>query len=201
MLNKLLLATTSEGKVREIKRLFEGSGIEILIADQSLQVEEKGLSFLENAYLKAKAYYEVYGIPTFADDSGLVIPALDGYPGIYSSRFYSLSWGGQEPVETTRDMANIKKVLRLMEGVEDRSAYFFACVLVYAGDWGLWAEGRCDGSITYEPRGEGGFGYDPIFQPEGYTKTMAELRPEEKDKISHRGKALRRLLELLKMLK
>ncbi|MCX7989361.1 MAG: RdgB/HAM1 family non-canonical purine NTP pyrophosphatase [Aquificaceae bacterium] len=201
MLSRLLLATTNRGKIRELVRLFEGSGVELLLPERELDVEEKGGSFFENAYLKAKAYYEAFQMPTLGEDSGLVVPALEGYPGIYSSRFYSLEWGGVEPLEGSRDRANIRKLLRLMEGLQDRKAYFLTCAVVCLGDTGLWAEGRCYGEVLREPRGEGGFGYDPIFQPEGYTKSMAELRPEEKDLLSHRGKAIRRLLELLKMLK
>lgn len=198
MLKKMLVATTNQGKRREILSILADSGLELVFPDRDLQVEEKGCSFLENAYIKAKAYYEVYRIPTLAEDSGLIIPALGGYPGIYSSRFYSLEWGGKEPAEEGKDIANIRKVLRLMEGIQDRKAYYTAFVVVYAEDGGLWAEGKCYGNILTEPRGSGGFGYDPIFQPEGYSKSMAELTPEEKNLISHRGKALRRLLQMLK---
>lgn len=198
MLKKILVATTNEGKRREISSILAGSGLELVFPEKDLQVEEKGCSFLENAYIKAKAYYEAYKIPALAEDSGLVIPALGGYPGIYSSRFYSLEWGGKESAEEGKDRANIKKVLRLMEGVQDRSAYYVAFVVVYEEEGGLWAEGRCQGTILTEPRGSGGFGYDPIFQPEGYNKSMAELSMEEKNLISHRSRALRRLLQMLK---
>lgn len=198
MLKRLLIATTNKGKLREMLRLFEGTGIELVFPEKSLDVEEKGCSFLENAYLKSKAYYEVYKVPTLAEDSGLVIPALEGYPGIYSSRFYWLEWGGKEPIKEDKDKANIDKVLRLMKGIEDRRAYYFACVVVCMGDRGLWAEGRCDGTILHKPRGSGGFGYDPIFQPEGFSKSMAELSIEEKNLISHRSKAIKSLLEMLK---
>ncbi|MEN3028927.1 MAG: RdgB/HAM1 family non-canonical purine NTP pyrophosphatase [Aquificaceae bacterium] len=201
MLSRLLLATTNRGKIRELVRLFEGSGIELLTPERELDVEEGGGSFFENAYLKAKAYYEAFHIPTLGEDSGLVVPALEGYPGIYSSRFYSLEWGGVEPLESSKDGANIRKLLRLMEGLQDRRAYFFACAVVCVGDGGFWAEGKCYGQVLKEPRGEGGFGYDPVFQPEGYTRSMAELKPEEKDLISHRGKAIRGLLGLLGVLK
>ncbi|MEJ5338531.1 MAG: RdgB/HAM1 family non-canonical purine NTP pyrophosphatase [Aquificaceae bacterium] len=198
MLRRLLIATTNQGKVREIKSLFEGSDIELLMPDTSLEVEERGCSFLENAYIKARAYYEVYRIPALAEDSGLVIPALEGYPGVYSSRFYQIDWGGKEPVKESKDRANIEKVLRLMKHMEDRRAYYTAFVVVYAEGGGLWAEGRCYGTILTEPRGAGGFGYDPIFQPEGFLKSMAELSMGEKNLISHRGKAARKLIQMLK---
>ncbi len=201
MLEKLLLATTNKGKIREIESIFRGSGIELILPEKSIEVEEDGKTFLENAYKKAKAYYEVYKIPTLAEDSGLVVPILDGYPGIYSSRFYSIEWGGIEEVEDTKDRANIKKLLRLMAGKEDRRAYFITFAVVYMGDVGIWAQGVCKGYILYEARGEGGFGYDPIFQPEGYERSMAELKEEEKNAISHRGRAMRNLIELLKRLK
>ena len=201
MLEKLLLATTNKGKIREIESILRGSGIELILPEKSIEVEEDGKTFLENAHKKAKAYYEVYKIPTLAEDSGLVVPILDGYPGIYSSRFYSIEWGGIEEVEDTKDRANIKKLLRLMAGKEDRRAYFITFAVVYMGDVGTWAQGVCKGYILYEARGEGGFGYDPIFQPEGYERSMAELKEEEKNAISHRGRAMRNLIELLKRLK
>ncbi|MFN7064829.1 MAG: RdgB/HAM1 family non-canonical purine NTP pyrophosphatase [Aquificaceae bacterium] len=201
MPKRLLLATTNKGKLREIQSLFEGSGIELILPDREIEVEEDGKSFLENAYKKAKAYHNAYKVPALAEDSGLVIIALEGYPGIYSSRFYSLEWGGVQRVEDTKDRANIKKVLRLMEGVEDRRAYFITFAVVCMGEGGLWAEGRCEGRILYEPRGEGGFGYDPIFQPEGYNQSMAQLTAQEKNLVSHRGRAIRRLIELLNLLK
>ncbi|ADC88988.1 non-canonical purine NTP pyrophosphatase, rdgB/HAM1 family [Thermocrinis albus DSM 14484] len=198
MLDRVLLATANPKKAQEIIRLLSSSGIEVILPDRSLQVEEGGCSFLENAYLKARAYWERYGIPTLADDSGLVVPSLEGYPGVFSSRFYQIEWGGREEVTETEDEANIRKLLRLMEGKEDRRAYFVAYVVLYAGDWGVWTEGRCWGSITTERRGNRGFGYDPVFVPEGDHRTMAELSPEEKDSVSHRGKALRKLLHILK---
>jgi XTP/dITP diphosphohydrolase len=197
MFKRLLIATSNEGKLKEIRKLLEPLGMEVIMPEKALEVEEGGQSFLENAYIKARAYYERYGVPVLAEDSGLVIPALEGYPGVYSSRFYSLEWGGMEEVKEGKDQANIRKVLRLMKGIKERSAYFVAFALLYTGDGGLWGEGRCEGYILEEPRGYGGFGYDPIFQPAGYEKSMAELSLEEKNLISHRGKALRRLLELI----
>lgn len=198
MPRRLLLATTNKGKIREIKEIFKASDIELVEPEKEIEVKEDGSSFLENAYKKAKAYYEVYKIPTLAEDSGLVIKALDGYPGLFSSRFYSLEWGGVEKVEGSKDEANIRKVLRLMEGVEDRRASFVAFAVVCFGEYGLWAEGRCEGVILHKPVGEGGFGYDPIFQPLGYEKSMAQLSSQEKNLISHRGKAMRRIMELLR---
>ncbi len=198
MLEKILVATTNLGKRREISSLFAGSNMEIVFPEKDLKVEEEGCSFLENAYIKARAYYKAYGLPTLAEDSGLVVPALDGYPGIYSSRFYELEWGGRQEVRESKDKANIEKLLRLMKYIKERRAYYVAFVLVFMDDVGYWAEGRCYGVILYEPKGEGGFGYDPVFQPEGFQKSMAELSQKEKNLISHRGKAIKRLMEILK---
>ena len=194
---RVLAATTNEGKLKEIKRIMEPLGFEVVEPKRKLKVEESGTSFLENAYLKACAYYKEFGLTTIADDSGLVVNSLQGYPGIFSSRFYSLDFGGKELPEPSATEANIRKLLRLLKGIEDRGAKFVACVVLYTGDKGLFAEGECKGEILEEKRGEGGFGYDPIFKPEGFEGSMAQLSPEEKDRISHRGKALRKLSELL----
>ncbi|RUM32351.1 MAG: non-canonical purine NTP pyrophosphatase, RdgB/HAM1 family [Aquifex sp.] len=195
---KLLVATTNEGKYREIKEVLGKYGIEVIKPEEKLKVEETGCTFLENAYLKAKAYYEKYKVPALADDSGLIVEAISPYPGIYSSRFYEIDFGGKEEVKTNKDEANIKKLLRILENTENRKAKFVAFIVVYGGSWGIFTEGEVRGEITRYPRGEGGFGYDPIFVPEGYNKTMAELPSEEKNKISHRGKALRKLVKILK---
>ncbi len=195
---KLLVATTNEGKLKEIKRILEPLGIEVVPPPEKLEVEETGCTFLENAYLKAKAYFEKFRIPTLADDSGLVVEAIAPYPGIYSSRFYEIEFGGKEEPKGNKDEANIRKLLRLLENTENRNAKFVAFIVLYTEGKGVFTEGEVRGEITREPRGDRGFGYDPVFKPEGYEKTMAELPPEEKDKISHRGKALRKLVELLK---
>jgi XTP/dITP diphosphohydrolase len=199
---KILLATQNLGKFREIKRMLEPLSVEVILPQEKLNVEEKGNSFMENAYIKAMAYFEKYRIPTLADDSGLVVPSLGGYPGVFSSRFYSIDWGGREEVQTSEDEANIRKLLRLMKNVSDRRAYFKAVLcLVLEEGLNIFSEGTCEGEIAHSPRGSGGFGYDPIFKPKFYEKTMAELSPQEKDLISHRGKALRKLKEFLEVWK
>jgi len=199
---ELLLATQNKGKIEEISRMLRPLGVDVIPPKEEVPVEEEGRSFMENAYLKALAYFKRYGIPTLADDSGLVVPSLEGYPGIYSSRFYSLEWGGKEEVETSKDQANIRKLLRLLEGTPDRRAYFKAVVcLMIDEELYIFAEGICHGEIVKSPRGSGGFGYDPVFKPIGYEKTMAELSPEEKDSLSHRGKAIRKLFQLLEKCK
>jgi len=182
--------------------MLEPLGVEVILPEEKLNVEEKGNSFMENAYIKAMAYFEKYRIPTLADDSGLVVPSLGGYPGVFSSRFYSIDWGGREEIQTSEDEANIRKLLRLMKDVSDRRAYFRAVLcLVLEEGLSIFSEGTCEGEIVHSPRGSGGFGYDPIFKPKSYEKTMAELSPEEKDLISHRGKALRKLKEFLELWK
>jgi XTP/dITP diphosphohydrolase len=199
---KILLATQNLGKYKEIKRMLEPLSVEVILPEEKLEVEEKGNSFMENAYIKAMAYFEKYRIPTLADDSGLVVPSLGGYPGVFSSRFYSIDWGGREEVQTSEDEANIRKLLRLMRDVSDRRAYFKAVLcLVLEEELSIFSEGICEGEIVHSPKGSEGFGYDPIFKPKFYEKTMAELSPQEKDLISHRGKALRRLKEFLEIWK
>ena len=195
---RILVATTNRGKLEEIKRILSPLGYEVMEPPKKLKVEERGTTFLENAYLKARAYYERFKIPSLADDSGLVVDALGGYPGVFSSRFHSIEFGGKENPKGSVDEANIRKLLRLLKGKENRRARFVACVVLYLGDGGLFAEGECRGYIAESPRGSGGFGYDPVFVPEGYDRTMAQLSPEEKDRISHRGRALRKLADLLK---
>jgi XTP/dITP diphosphohydrolase len=199
---KILLATQNLGKYKEIKRMLEPLSVEIILPEEKLEVQEKGNSFMENAYIKAMAYFEKYHMPTLADDSGLVVPSLGGYPGVFSSRFYSIDWGGREEVQTSENQTNIKKLLRLMKDVSDRRAYFKAVLcLVLEEGLSIFAEGICEGEIAQSPKGSEGFGYDPIFKPKFYEKTMAELSPQEKDLISHRGKALRKLKEFLEIWK
>lgn len=187
---KIILSTKNEGKIREIKNIFNIPGIELLTYrdfEDWPSISEDGKSFEENAIKKAQVVKEKFNLPAIADDSGLEIDYLKGKPGVLSSRY---SGGGDEE--------NIRKVLRELEGVplEERKARF-RCVAVFFSveDVILTAEGVCEGHIAFSPRGEKGFGYDPIFIPLGYDKTMAELSLSEKNKISHRGKAFRRLKE------
>ncbi len=195
---RVLVATTNEGKLREIRRILEPLGFEVVKPEIKLDVEETGTTFLENAYIKARAYYEEFGIPSLGDDSGLVVESLGGYPGIYSSRFYSLDIGGKEEPYPSETEANIRKLLRLLRGEKNRRASFIAYIVLYTGKGGVFSVGECRGEILHAKAGDRGFGYDPIFRPEGYSLSMAQLEPEEKDKISHRGKALRNLLTMLK---
>jgi XTP/dITP diphosphohydrolase len=199
--HELLVATHNKGKLTEILRIFslEIPELRLLTLDDfpgAAEVDEVGESFEENALLKARAGFFHSGLPTLADDSGLVIDALDGRPGIRSARYS----GALDPAQ--RDRANIEKVLSELEGVreERRTARFVTVVALVVGARGddeLIARGELEGVIIAAARGEGGFGYDPIFQPQGSNSTLAEVSAEEKDEISHRGRALRKIAPLV----
>lgn len=191
---RLAVATRNRGKIREIKEVLHGLPIRLLTCDDFPGwpvPEEKGSTFEENALEKAESLALFSGLPSLADDSGLEVEALGGAPGVTSAH-YAGKHGD--------DAANIARLLRELEGIpsQERNARF-VCVLALAGPRGekLLLREDCEGWITGEPRGEGGFGYDPVFVPRGYSRTMAELSLEEKNAVSHRGKALRRLRSLL----
>jgi XTP/dITP diphosphohydrolase len=202
---ELLLATRNKGKVEEFQRILESIApgeIELVGLDafpEAKDVDETGDTFQANALLKAIQMCEGTGLPAIADDSGICIDALDGAPGIYSAR-----WSGQHG----NDQANNEKVLSQLIGVptEARGAHFI-CVAALALPDGRThiEEGRFEGQILNSPMGENGFGYDPIFKPEGYEISSAQMSPEQKDSMSHRGKALRamapRAIELLNSLR
>ncbi len=181
----IVLATRNEGKIAEFKVLVKDLAIEI----KSLNdfgpiptVEEDGETFEDNAYKKAQFTARVLGFPALADDSGLVVKALDGVPGVHSARYAG---------EDASDEENNLKLLKAMEGVKNREAYFM-CVLAIAMPSGpaLIYEGRCDGVIAEELTGNQGFGYDPLFFHESLKKTFAQMSTEEKNQVSHRGRAM-----------
>ncbi|MEY1580555.1 XTP/dITP diphosphatase [Providencia manganoxydans] len=195
-MQKVVLATGNPGKVNELADLLRDFGMDI-IAQTSLGVEsaeETGLTFIENAILKARHAAKQTGLPAIADDSGISVDALGGDPGIYSARYAG---------EDATDEQNLHKLLEAMKSVPDgqRQAQF-NCVLVYlrhAEDpTPLVFHGRWHGVITHEPCGQGGFGYDPIFYVPELNCTSAELSKSEKQAVSHRGKALAMLLDALK---
>lgn len=191
-MRKLLIATKNEGKVKEFKRRFESEDITVislLDLEEAPDVAETGSTFAENAVLKAEAIMRLTNQPVIADDSGLVVDALDGDPGVYSARYAGLD---------KDDEANIDKVLKEMKGIpEGKRTASFQCVLAVAipDKKTEVFSGACNGTIAFERSGNYGFGYDPIFYVPSYGKTMAELSPDEKNAISHRGKALDRLEE------
>jgi XTP/dITP diphosphohydrolase len=192
-IDKILIATRNRGKLREFRRLFESSGLQILgLADLSIDRdhEETGTTFAENAHMKALSYSLETTIPVLADDSGLEVDALGGRPGVYSARYAG-------PGATDSD--RIKRLLsELNERAGSRAARFVcALALARAGQLLLEAEGECKGIIERYPRGSNGFGYDPIFLFPELGKTYAELTEEEKNLCSHRANAVHALLDKL----
>ena len=190
---KLVLATRNQGKVKEMRRLMANHrDIEIIsVAEFNVDdVEETGTSFEENALLKAETIARATGLPALADDSGLCVDALDGAPGIYSAR-----WSGTHG----DDGANIEKLLTQLEAVEERAARF-VCVIALAAPDGrhLLIRGELEGNIRRHRAGSNGFGYDPLFIPKGWTKTLAEMTDLEKNAISHRSRALQSLMTAVK---
>ncbi|MCL2003034.1 MAG: RdgB/HAM1 family non-canonical purine NTP pyrophosphatase [Oscillospiraceae bacterium] len=187
----VVTATHNQGKAREMARLLKPAGIIIKsLADCGVTEvpEETGTTFLENARIKARAAMEATGLPALADDSGLCADALAGEPGVDSAVYGGLTDSAERNAY----------LLRQMEGKTDRRAEFVCqLVLLYPDGRELLAEGRCEGEILDAPRGDGGFGYDPVFFVPEYNRSMAELTPEEKDAVSHRGRALRALTETL----
>lgn len=193
-MSELFLATNNEGKIREYKHLLASLQIKLWTPHMlgiELDVREDGISYAENARLKALTYVQASGMPTLADDSGLEVDALGGAPGIHSARY-----AGDE----ADDAARYELLLQKLHDVpfEKRTARF-RCVLVLATPTSeLYStEGVCEGIISFEPRGSHGFGYDPIFFLPEYGQTMAELPPELKNRISHRARAVQKMLPTL----
>ncbi|MBP1736718.1 MAG: non-canonical purine pyrophosphatase, RdgB/HAM1 family [Oscillospiraceae bacterium] len=185
---KLVLASKNEKKLVELRNILTRLGVEVIGESEAgvdVLVEETGATFEENAALKARAVMEASGLPAIADDSGLMVDALAGAPGVYSARY-----GG----EALDDTGRYRLLLETMRGQTDRRCKFVSaiCCAFPNGDV-ITARGECAGTLAYAPRGEGGFGYDPIFFVPGLKKTFSELTPEEKDQISHRGNALREM--------
>ena len=188
---KIIAATQNKNKVREFGEIL--SGFEILTekdAGVDIDVEETGTTFEENSMLKAKAVFAATGLPSIADDSGLEVDALGGEPGIYSARY-----GGAG----LDDEGRVRLLLKNMENVadSDRTARFVCAITYMDSDEVITVRGECEGVITRAPRGQNGFGYDPVFYIESLGKTTAELPADEKNAVSHRGKALRLLKEKL----
>ena len=188
MIKEVVLATTNKGKVKEFSILLEGvfeNVISLCDLDSPPEVIEDGLTFRDNALKKAREIAKYSGKLSLADDSGLAIDALDGRPGVFSARYSG---------EGATDKTNIEKVLEELGDNPNRKARF-VCVLALVDPKGdhLVVEGFCEGEILDEPRGEGGFGYDPVFYLPSMQKTMAQIDPEIKNKISHRANAIKNL--------
>ena len=183
-MKNLYLASKNKGKIEEYKKLLAGVNCKLLLQPESLEVEEDGLTFRDNAIKKASEVSKKTNNFSIADDSGICIEALDGKPGIYSSRY------------AENDQKRIERVLKELDGVQNRSAFFIAnvCVCSPNGEVIIESEAKCFGNIILNPRGEGGFGYDPIFEERSTRFTFAEMNNDIKDSLSHRGKALKRII-------
>jgi len=196
--NALVLASGNPGKKTELARLLAPLGTRVVTqVDLGItEAEEPHDSFVENALAKARHVCFASRLPALADDSGLCVHALGGAPGVHSAYY-----AGRDGDRAERDARNNARLLAELAGHEDRDAHY-ECVLVLMRGPGdtqpLVASAQWQGSIARAPRGGGGFGYDPLFVPEGLEQTAAELEPEEKNRISHRGQALRKLLEMLR---
>lgn len=193
---QLVLATRNAKKLAELDRLLAGAGLDVEILGSDAfgdlpEIEETGSTFAENSLIKARAVSTHTGLIAIADDSGLCVDALDGQPGIYSAR-----WAG----EGATDESNLDLVLEQIRDVEPahRTAHFAcAAALVLPSGEEYVVHGQVNGVLLTQRRGEGGFGYDPIFLPDGFDATTAEMNPEQKDAISHRGQAMRALVPVI----
>ena len=190
----MILASNNAHKLEEFRAIFADMGIEIIpqsAAGCRFEVDENGTTFAENAYLKAKAVADATGEITVADDSGLMVDALNGEPGIYSARYGF----GHDASDAERN----RYLLGKLGNEKNRRARFVCCVCCCLPDGNtITARGECEGEILDAPRGSNGFGYDPLFRPLGYDVSMAELSADEKNAISHRGKAMRKFIEKFK---
>ncbi len=198
-INKLVAATRNPKKLHEVRRLLDGLGVKVAGLDTFetiVEAEETGATFEENASIKALSYAAQTGMPSVADDSGLEVDALAGAPGVFSSRYAGP--GADDRALCTKLLAEMKDFPGHMRGARFRCCIAFAC----GPEVILTTQGSAKGRIIREIRGENGFGYDPVFVPEGHQKTFAEMEPAQKDKISHRAKAFAafrsRFAELLK---
>ncbi|MDE6780657.1 MAG: RdgB/HAM1 family non-canonical purine NTP pyrophosphatase [Ruminococcus sp.] len=185
MIDRLVMATNNKNKLREVREILSPLGIEVISQQEAgadVQPVENGTTFAENAIIKAQAVYNAVKAPVIADDSGLCVDALDGRPSVYSARYAP---EGQE----------CAKLLDEMKDISERSAYFECCIAFVDGINTEFMTGRCYGSISREAKGTNGFGYDPVFERDG--KTLAEMTSNEKNRISHRAEALKKLYEYL----
>jgi len=183
-MKNLFLASKNKGKIEEYKKLLAGVNCKLLLQPESLEVEEDGLTFRDNAIKKASEVSRKTNNFSIADDSGICIEALGGKPGIYSSRY------------AENDQKRIERVLKELDGVQNRSAFFIAniCVCSPNGKVIIESEAKCHGNIILNPRGKSGFGYDPIFEECSTRLTFAEMNNDIKDSFSHRGKALKKII-------
>lgn len=189
---KVLLASRNEGKIKEFREMFNGTGIELISLidlNEDEEVAETGQTFRENAYLKAKFYCDKYKMPTFADDSGLVVDALSGKPGVMSARFSG---------KKSNNLKNNLKLLKKMKNKQNRDARF-VCVICYIDENQEFTffNGVLEGKILDSMQGENGFGYDPLFYIPAYEMTLAQMQPDQKTFLSHRYDATEKLIKYL----
>lgn len=190
-MKEIIIATTNKGKLLEFTALLPDYKI---LSNRDIEyyndIEETGTTLQENAMLKAKTLYDYCKKPVIAEDSGLFVEALQGAPGIYSARYAGAHGNAQD---------NIDLLLKNMDGIRNRYAYFMAVICYYDGALSpAFFEGKVEGEITEERSGNGGFGYDPVFVPLGYSASFAELSNDIKNTISHRAKAIQKLMDFLK---
>jgi len=188
-MNKLLLASGNVGKLKELSVALAdfGFNLQLQAKDSAYEVAETGSTFVENAIIKARHASKISGLATLADDSGLIVPALNGEPGVYSARYAG---------EQASDKQNYQQLLENLHNIDDRRAYFYCCLVMmqHADDPApLIAEGRWHGEISQQPSGDGGFGYDPVFFLPDLNFSAAELPAAEKLRLSHRGQAVQQL--------
>lgn len=190
MIKEIILASNNKGKIQEFKDYLKQFDIDVISQKEAgcnIDVEENGTTYAENAKIKAEAIYKLIGKPVIADDSGLEVDYIDGKPGLYSARFLG---------ENATDQEKCEKILELLKSAKDgeRTARFKASICFINEDGSAeFFSGECEGKIAYKMRGTNGMGYDPIFEYEG--KTFAEISEEEKSEVSHRGKAIKKLLD------
>ena len=190
MINKLVIATANKHKLTEIQNIFKDSAKEILPMPADIgEIIEDGNSFIENSLIKARAVYNHTKLPSLADDSGICINALNGEPGIYSARYGGENLGYKKKMQM---------ILDKLKNQNDRTAYFItSAVCVLDDNYYIALEGIVDGIIVESPKGFDGFGYDPIFKPNGYDVTYAEMTLEQKNSMSHRAIAMNKMKEIL----
>ena len=182
---KIVLASHNQGKMKEMQPILAGYGVELVLQSalgMNIEVEETGTTFRENALLKSLAVADATNMPAIADDSGLMVDALNGAPGVYTARY-----GG----EGLSDAERYRLLLSALTGQTNRAAHFYSCIAcVFPTGETLTAQGVCDGTIAFAPMGADGFGYDPVFFVPSLRKTFAQMTAEEKNSVSHRARAL-----------
>lgn len=186
--NSIIFASKNKGKIVEVRKIFEDTDINILSLldlDEDIEISEDGLTFEENAKIKAKTIFDKFNIPAMGDDSGLVVDQLNGAPGVFSARYAG---------EDATDKMNNDKLIQMIKPLpEPHTARFVCSAVFYDGEDYISTSGAMEGRLILTPKGLNGFGYDPLFIAEGYEKTNGELSLEEKNKISHRAKAFNKL--------